>query len=47
MTFDIVKVFPGFDCCEVNGKLVEDKQTWIVDGKTLGKEPIRSSSQFI
>ena len=32
------QVLPGCGCCEVNGKLVVDKQTWIVDGKTYGKK---------
>ena len=36
MTFEIVKVLPGCGCCEVNGKLVQDKHAWIVEGKTYG-----------
>ena len=27
----------GCDCCEVNGKLVPDKYTWVVVDKTFGK----------
>ena len=29
----LFKVLPGCDCCEVDGKLVEDGTTWIRDGK--------------
>ena len=28
------KVLPGCDCCELDGKLVEDGATWIRNGKT-------------
>ena len=31
-----LKVESGCDCCDVNGKLVPDKQTWVVGDKTYG-----------
>ena len=31
-----LKVESGCDCCDVNGELVPDKQTWVVGDKTYG-----------
>ena len=32
-----LQLLPGCDCCVVDGKLVEDKYTWIKENTTYGK----------
>ena len=37
--FDVnfIKVLDGCDCCEIDGKLVEDGYSWISDNKEYGQ----------